>query len=360
MNLRQAVALAAHVASRTASVPILQHVRIGSGRITACNIEQQLEIPVTLSDSLSGAVFCVHAARLTRILKALPEEAELDFKTRDGRAFLTAGPTRYELNTLAAEEFPRLDVPPEDALTVSVAAKPFVDALRFCLPAMAIADARYYLNGMHIGLFPGRMELTATDGHRLHRARIALEGADGERGAIFPGGAVARILEIAAGHEDIELTVATSIAIVNAGGETLSAKLIDGQFPAADRVIPAKRPATGSVGRLAFAAAVKRMAQIFDADKLQGLQLDFSANAIDLSAKNSAAETAAERFDWSAADARFKPLSFGLQWRYLVEALECFAGERVNLHLPDNDSGSMYLTDAGAGSYAAVIMPARI
>jgi DNA polymerase-3 subunit beta len=360
MKIRQAVALAAHVASRNSALPILQHVRIGGNHIVACDVEQQIEIPVTLPDGLDGAIFCVHAARLTRILKALPEEAELEFKVQGTRVFLAAGPTRYELNALGPEEFPRLDIPPEDAYSLTVPAAPFIKALRFCLPAMAVKDVRYYLNGMHMAIEHGRIALVATDGHRLHRARVALDGADGAHAAIFPAASIARILDIAGDHEEIELTLATSLAIVNAGGETLSTKLIDGQFPDADKVTPSARAATGSVARIAFAAAVKRVAQIFDADKFQGIRLDFDAQAITLSATNAGGECASERFDWSAADGKFKSLSLGAQWHYLVDALEAFADERVNLHLGKYNTDSLYLTDAGAGDREAVIMPANL
>lgn len=362
MKLRQAVALAAHVASRTAALPIMQHVRIDGAHVTACSVDQQLEIPMALPGGLTKAAFCVHASHLTRILKGLPEEIELDLKHVGARLFLTAGPTRYELNALGPEDFPRLDMPPEGAFGVTLESKAFVDAVRFCLPAMATNDIRYYLNGLHLDIAPGRMALTATDGNCLHRARVAFGGdSDGERRtAIIPGAGVARILDIVGGHQTFELTLATTLAIVNADGETLSAKLIDGQFPDAGRVIPSDRAATGSVGRLALAAAVKRVAQIFDGEKFQCVTLGIKRDAIELSALNADAETASERFDWSAADGRFKQLAIGFQWRYLVDALEAFPGERVNLHLPDKEGDTLYLTDADDGHCEAVIMPARI
>ncbi len=360
MNLRQAAALAAHVASRNAAVPILQHVRIDGTHVVACNVEQQIEIPISLPGGAKLGAFCAHAASLTRILKALPEEAELELHIKNGRMYLTAGPTHYELNTLAADDFPRLDMPPEDALTVSLAAKPFLEAVLFCMPAMAVKDIRYYLLGLHIGIHPGRMELTATDGHRLHRARVALEDAAQTRAAIIPAAGVTRLLDVGADHQDLELTVATTLAIINAGGETLSVKLIDGQFPDAERIIPATRAATGSVGRLALAAAVTRVAQIFVGNELQAVSLEFARETIGIQAVNAGGEIAHERFEWAAADGKFKGLAIGVQWRYLVDALEAFAGERVNLHLPDKADGSLYLTDADAGTCQAVIMPTRV
>ncbi len=360
MKIRQAAALAAHVASRSSAIQILQHVRIDGRHITACDISQQIEIPIDAIEGLNGAVFCVHAARLTRILKALPEEAELKLRVKDARVFLSAGATRYELNAMAPEDFPRLDMPEAGADGVTVPTKPLVDALRFCTPAMATADIRYYLNGMHLGIFPGRMEITATDGHRLHRARVPLDGGGRQCAAILPWSSVARIIEISGEHKDIELSLTDTLALIDTGRETLSAKLIDGKFPEAERVIPAGRPASGTVPRLAFVDAARRVAQIFDGEKFQGIQVDFTPGAIELSAKNAGQETAAERFEWSAVDTRLKPLSIGFQWQFLAEAIEAFPGERVNLHLPDNDQGSLYVTDTDDGKYQVVLMPARI
>jgi DNA polymerase-3 subunit beta len=335
MNVRDAIALAAHVAEARASLPILAAVRIHNGAVTATDTTQQIELPVQLPKALQQASFCVQAARLTRVLKALPADQELDLRIQGRQLILTAGPTRFELNTLPAEDFPMLN-PQRDAETVlTVESKKFIAALQFARPAMPQADIRFYLNGLHLAVGPAGLQVTATDGHRLHRTRveIATDGARAPLEAILACASVPRVLELAARHDEVTLALSKSCFIMGDGeAETLSSKCIDGSYPDASRVIPSERHASAGVERQAFVAALKRVAQINAGEKANGLLLDFYVDHIGIEARNVENERATERFD---------------------------CGEHVNVHLGRDANDALYLTDDGDGSQQVVIMPMR-
>lgn len=361
MKVRDAVKLAAQIAVKGERlVPILGSLKFGDGRIVATDTTQQVEVPIETPKGLGQSGFCVSALRMVRVLKALPEDLELEMKLHERRLVVSAGRTRYELNTLAPEDFPAFAPEAPEPAAIEVESKQLVEALKFVAPAMAVNDARYYLNGVHVALAPGRLLFTATDGHRLHRARAATGDPDVKPVAgIVPAHVVARMIEIADRHAKVHIGLSATRLTLH-DDEVLETKLIDGQFPEADRVIPSDRPATAGVQRAALFAAVNRVAAIVQGSKVAAVSLGFTRESINLSAKSEENETATEAFDWNASGAAVAEVELGFKPAYLTEALAAFSGERVNLHLPSDLTQSLYLTDDDDGSRQVVVMPMRL
>jgi len=198
MNVREALQLASHVAARKSSLPVLSHVLVHGGTITATDTTQQVDIPLDMPPDTFTTAFCVHGARLVKILKSLPENEDLQMRAEDNRFHIRAGRTEFELNTLPAEDFPQMSVPDETLASATILSSALTNAMNFCAPAMGVADIRYYLNAMHLAISPGKVVISASDGHRLHRARFTLEdGPDATASAIIPRDAIPPILAIA-------------------------------------------------------------------------------------------------------------------------------------------------------------------
>ena len=361
MNVREASALAAHVVNggKGGTVPILAYMRIKGGRIMASDLSQQIDIPLEMPVGVRNSDFCVHAGRFLRVLNALPAELELKLEHKSGKLHVEAGPTRYELQTLAGEDYPTLSDEAEHAVEFELYAQPFVKALKFAARAMAVKDVRYYLCGVYFALANRRLTLIGTDGHRLHRVRLDVPEADlGDKASgIIAAQSVPRVIEVA--ERKSTLTIEATPSRFNlVDREMLCTKLIDGGYPNAEAVIPADRASTGGLPRQPFAAAVRRVAQILAGDKVQGIRFIFSQDAIHLSAQNTEQDKATERFEWNAADKAFKGVDMGLSWEYVVDAFDALAGDWVFAHLPDSPEASLYLSDGG--DHEVVIMPMRI
>jgi DNA polymerase-3 subunit beta len=360
MKVRDAIKIAAHVATK-GPVAILTHLRIEGRHVTACDLTQEIQIPVELA-AIAGPGFCVHAARLARVLSALPEESELKLERQQNKFVVAAGATRYELNITEPEDFPNLGMDPDASVDLEIESKILVAALAFAAPAMAVGDIRFYLNGLHLAVDRGAIVITATDGNRLHRVRVPLEdGPKVKAEGVVHASTVARIIELADRHETVELSLSPTRLTI-AESETLCVKLIDGKFPDAERVIPAKRAATGNVSRAALAESVKRVAQIYAgaAGLGFGMAFDFQPDHIAIDATTSEGERATERFEWTPADKKFESLQVGFRWNYIADALGAFTGERVNLHLSPSAGDALYLTDDADGARQVVVMPMRV
>jgi len=158
------------VVERRQTLPILSNVLLSldQSRLSMTGTDLEVEI-VGVTDIGSGGEdgdVTVSARKLVDICRSLPEEAQIDFSSGDGKATLKSGRSKFTLATLPANEFPSVD---EGEKTVEFmvpgsALKALIEATSF---AMAQQDVRYYLNGMLWELNNNKLRAVATDGHRM-------------------------------------------------------------------------------------------------------------------------------------------------------------------------------------------------
>ena len=120
-----------------------------------------------------GQATTVAARKLQDLLRALPEYSELNVDAGSNKMTVRAGRSRFNLQTLAAADYPRIGVPTEQLQTLSLPQKDLRALFKLVEFAMAQQDIRYYLNGMLLVVDKGTLQAVATDGHRLSWASIA-------------------------------------------------------------------------------------------------------------------------------------------------------------------------------------------
>ena len=97
-----------------------------------------------------------------------------------------AGRSRFNLQTLAAGDYPRISLGTEQLQTLSLPQKDLRALFKLAEFAMAQQDIRYYLNGMLLVIDKGSLQAVATDGHRLSWASIAVAGDYARQEVILP------------------------------------------------------------------------------------------------------------------------------------------------------------------------------
>src|ERR1051325_5620907 len=100
------------IIERRHTLPILSNVLIDGGGENLSFLATDIEIQIAAKSGLGGSrdsrAFTVGARKLLDILRALPEDAEVNLQSQDKRLQVKAGRSRFTLQTLPAEDFPRL------------------------------------------------------------------------------------------------------------------------------------------------------------------------------------------------------------------------------------------------------------
>src|SRR3989441_6570640 len=179
----------AGIVERRHTLPILANVLLeqkdGQLHVTATDLEMQITAVAELAGK-EGQATTVGARKLQDLLRALPDDATLNVDAAGSRMTVRAGRSRFNLQTLAASDYPRISLGQEQLQTLSLPQKDLRALLRLAEFAMAQQDIRYYLNGMLLVIDKDSLQAVATDGHRLSWASMPVAGDYARQGVILP------------------------------------------------------------------------------------------------------------------------------------------------------------------------------
>jgi DNA polymerase-3 subunit beta len=260
------------------------------------------------------------------------------------------------LQTLPAEDFPRLAKPAGEQARFVVPQKAFKRLLGLVQYAMAQQDIRYYLNGMLLVVDQGTLQAVATDGHRLSWASIAIEGSFTRQEVILPRKTVLELSKLL-DDSDTPLTIdiLANQARFRFGSVELVSKVVDGKFPDYNRVIPTGHGKRIELDRATLLSALQRAA-ILSNEKFRGVRLVLGDDQLRIICTNSEQEEAEEELP---IDYKGDALDIGFNITYLLDALSNLSVERVKFAFGDANSSAL-VTMPERDDYKYVVMPMRI
>lgn len=350
------------------TLPILSNVLLEKKGDKLTLLATDIEIQITTSTTGAagdgdGAV-TVGARKLQDILRSLPESAEVSLILEDKRLQVRAGKSRFSLQTLPADDFPRMALTDGDLKSFTVTQKQFRQLLAQTQFSMAAQDVRYYLNGLLLLVDGSELRAVATDGHRLAYASMPLEAAPEalrEPGAarqelILPRKTVLELNRLLSDNDEpLLIEMAPNQIRFQFGHINLVSKLIDGKFPDYERVIPATLKNIVSLNRAALLQSMVRAA-ILTNEKFRGVRLVLSTGSLKIMAANAEQEEAQEEIE---VEYNGDALDVGFNVGYLLDVLNNTSVESVEWGFNDANSSAL-LTIPGNDRFKYVVMPMRI
>ena len=347
------------VVERRQTLPILSNVLLSVGpkgmRFTATDME--VELVATIDKPLKeSAEVTLPARKLLDICRALPEDAAVRLETDGDRATVTSGKSRFTLATLAAREFPLIEM--TDCIVEfrlpRADLKALLDQTAF---AMAQQDVRYYLNGLLIEVGGGRVRAVATDGHRLALADVMVKtDAASPAQVIVPRKGVMELARLLSEADDeVSVQVTRNHVRVNLGALQFTSKLIDGKFPDYDKVIPPESQSPVLANRESLRQGLIR-ASILSNEKYRGVRVMLAKNSLRALAHNPDQEEAEEEIEVKYGG---EELEIGFNVSYLLDALAIIRTNDVRITMTDPGTSCLILPEPPTAC-KYVVMPMRL
>lgn len=348
------------VVERRHTLPILSNLLLEkkAGKLTLLATDLELQVSTQLDGAEAGEDFAITIAarKLFDIVRALPDSAKVKLDTKDSQVVVSAGKSRFTLQTLPAADFPRVETGAGLSEPIRLPQKTLKRLLQLVQFAMASQDIRYYLNGMLLVLDGKQLRVVATDGHRLSYAETEMENEVEAREIIIPRKTVIELSKLLSDtDEPVELRIGANQVTITLPGTELVTKVVDGKFPDYQRVIPASQPRELKANRQSVMQALQRAA-ILSNEKFRGVRLVMSENTLGIVCNNNEQEEAADEIEVSYNG---DPLDVGFNVTYLLDGLGALNSEDITLSLGDANS-SMLLTSEGEAGFKYVVMPMRI
>ncbi|MEW5942421.1 MAG: DNA polymerase III subunit beta [Pseudomonadota bacterium] len=348
------------IVERKHTLPILSNVliEITEGRLSflATDLEVQITSVTTNTDVQHSAAVTISAKKLQDILRALPDGAIISVETKDRRLQLTAGKSAFNLQTLPAEDFPKLALPDGFNAQVRISQKLLKHLFNQVQYAMAQQDIRYYLNGLMLVIEEGSIKVVATDGHRLSLGGIDLDHGQDRREIILPRKTVIEMVKLLSdSDEEVLIDIGRNLVMFSFAGINLVSKIIEGKFPDYNRVIPENYGNHMVIDRLALLQALQRAA-ILSNERFRGVRLVLTQNNLRIICSNTEQEEAQEEMEITYSG---DPLDIGFNVTYLLDVLNNLDSKEVGCSFGDANS-SCLITIPGNNHFKYVVMPMRI
>ncbi len=310
-----------------------------------------------------GAV-TVQAHYFFNLIKELPGDT-LDLTgTEKSSLKIQAGDARYQLNGLAAENFPPV---PEvtDQHLVEVESLMMKEMIEKTIFSVSADDLQYHLSS----IFWERVEtetgfllrLISTDGHRLTLIERPLPGSEEfaiEKGILIPRKGMAEVIRFLAEEEKVSLGLGTQSLALKADDRYLFIRLLlDKKFPEYRRIIPEAFAYRFAINRRIFHETIKRIS-LLSSERFKGVILKLLADRVEVTFTNPEVGEGHEVVPafLEAGDPAGLPIEVGFNARYFLEPLNAMASDMAILELNDRDRPCR-LVDQADPHYFSIIMP---
>jgi DNA polymerase-3 subunit beta len=349
----------AGIVERRHTLPILANVlvRKQGDRVTflATDIEIQISTSASLGSGKDDVAITVNARKLIDILRSLPD-TEVTISLVSRKLTISAGKSRFSLQTLGPEEFPTVAVNDTVAAHLAMPQKQLRHLFAMVHFAMAQQDIRYYLNGLLFVVDARQVRVVATDGHRLAYCASESDRELGRQDVIIPRKTVTELQRLLADtDEPVEIDIAANQIRFRFGEVELLSKLVEGKFPDYQRVIPTGYKKAIILDRETWGGALSR-ASILTSEKFKGVRFTLEGGALKIQTTNAEQEEAIEELD---VDYTGEPLDVGFNVTYLLDVLANLKSDTVRAEFGDANSSAL-ISVPGDDSFRYVVMPMRI
>ncbi len=266
------------------------------------------------------------------------------------------------IQTLPREDFPTL---PETsgAVTATLSRAALSQMVAKTQFAITGEDTRYFLNGALFVLGPDKMSLVSTDGHRLALISVPREKTPGTADAdevkvILPKKTLLELGRLLAdGGEDIRYERQENHLFFDIGGRMLISRMIDGQFPAYERVLPKGNDKRVEFERERITNAVRRVALLSN-ERSRAVKLAFESGKVEVASQSPVFGEAREVLPAEYAGPALQ-ICFNAQ--YIIDFLTVVETDQIAMELKDEVSQAVMKPVGAEGyDYTYVVMPMRI
>jgi DNA polymerase-3 subunit beta len=286
-------------------------------------------VPVIVIEPGTASVF---GDKFLGILNSIPD-GELEFEQAEGKTAIrpTSKKINFQLKSMASDEFPELPVPREEAF-FAFPARDLKEMIQQTVFAVSDDEVRYNMNGVCFEKREERLIMAATDGRRLAFIETTPEEPPPDFPSVIIPPKILHIITKHAGDEgEIAIAVSGQYLFVRFGSYNLSSKLIEGQFPNYQRVIPEHQDYFFTVNRMEMLDALKRVS-IFAEQKVGrvyiGIGPSLASVYTDESEIGAAKEEIPAIYDGGET-------AIALNYRYIEEPLKGMSSNEVSFHFTD-------------------------
>lgn len=353
------------IVSRKNVLPILSNILIEADNnvLTLSSTDMDISIKESIDCIVKeNGSTTLNAQIMFDIIKKLPDTSEIEFISNDGKILtIRSNVSKFSLSCLPKDEFPIIETKTSNATKIKVNPNTLLNLINKTKFAISNEETRYFLNGLYFNITSidakSNVTFVGTDGHRLATSSSTINTSiDEVPGVIIPKKTIIELSKLLLEKiDDIEIDISSNKIIFYIEKIILISKLIDGNFPDYNRVIPKDNKNDLKVNRLNLLSAVDRVSTIAN-DNSPSIKFKLIKDLINLSSINNENSTATEDL---IAEYKGDEIEIGFNSRYIMDILDNLEEEEILISFKDNSS-PIIIEEKVVSNNAYVLMPMRV
>jgi DNA polymerase-3 subunit beta len=345
------------IVSAKPSIPILANILVEAIDdqlvLSATDLSVSMQCSIEAKVVEEGAI-ALPARRFFQLIRELTSpQVKLHAETSE-IAEITTGTSVFKIHGMNKQEFPHLpDL--SGSLQVPIENKVLKEALSKTVFSAAREDSRYTLNGVQLTIAKQHTSFIGTDGKRLAKMTCQVEIDASVHGTyVIPIKAIEEMVKMLSDSEEkVKLSLTQDKVSLDLGSMTLIAKLLTGQYPDVERVIPSHSVHRFAIHREELMSLLKQVS-LFTSETSHSVKLGFETGQLQLSAASS---EVGEGKVSMPVDFSGEPLDIAFNPFFLLDILRHMNDETIRISLTDSHNPGL-ITDSSNALF--VLMPMRL
>jgi DNA polymerase III subunit beta len=366
-NLKQGLALVSHISGKNINLPILNNVLIKAeeGKIKLITTNLEVGISSVIRGKIEGeGLFTVNSKIISDCINLLPNK-KIGLEQSGNDLLVDCENYQAKVRGQSAEEFPL--IPEVDRKNYfSAEAEEVKKAISQIIFATAMSETRLELSGVLFVFSGNNLIMAATDSYRLAEKKIKIKSnSEEDKKIIVPAKTLQellRILSVSLGDEveektsEIKFYISENQILFTYGSTELVSRLIEGQYPDYQQIIPNNSKTKISINQQELVRAVK-MASLFSKTGINDVNLDFPVGKNQVVISSVSGQTG-ENITNLEAKVSGDDNSIVVNYRYLLEGLNNIEKETVKIEIIDSNTPCVIRPEQDE-SYVYIIMPIK-
>ncbi len=361
-NLKNGLNAAERIIGKSLTLPILNNLLLkaekGRLRISSTNLEIGINYWISGKIEKDGEI-TVPAKVLSSIVNNLPNK-KIELEAKDNTLNLKCENYKAKIKGQDAKDFPIIPKI-QSQTTCSVGQEALRAGLSQVAGMAALSESRPEISGILFDFSKNVLKLVATDSFRLGEKTIFTENSF-QAAVIVPQRTALELIRILSEKMELEekkatvnLVLSPSQVMFDLGHVQLISRLIDGQYPPYQQIIPTNFQASAIVEREEVLKTVK-IASLFSS-KINDIQLIVSPakKIIEIFAQSA---DVGENRSQLKAESEGKQLEVVFNWRYILDGLNNINSNKILFKL-NNETSPTVIKPVGDESYLYVVMPIK-
>ena len=358
-EISDALSLVSSVAEKRLSIPVLSNIllKVDKSGLTliATDLEIELTFKISKIELKQEGSTTVSARKLADLIRSVPEDTVLTFEVIENQLEISALKFQADFSTLPVGDFPVVEIQ-EFEREVALPGRELANLIEKTSFAMASQDVRYYLNGILLEVSPSRINVVATDGHRLAWSSCEIKTDFIEEKIIIPRKSALELQKLLNLYPDnVNIAFNATQLKVYSDEYVFISKLIEGSYPDYEKVFPKGIEQKLKADKSSVQTALNRAA-VLSNEKYRGVKFILEKDNLKICANNPSKESAEEEVLVEYSGDSFE---IGFNISYVQESLSVIPNNEVEFVFFGSEN-SCLVKNIDDESLIHVIMPMRL